>query len=181
MVKRENLEFRMGGGNCMKRLFVFILALSCLLTISACNAKERLKDFSATTSKNVSNIKETDLTASNDWTEQKVIEMFRNTMDDSWNIIDCVLLHDNAYDRIGALLYWDSEKETTNVAFLDATGFSKSCGVYAKTSSNAQFTYLGNGEVTFVLELQNEQIYNCKITLLVDGNNVNFTVDTDYT
>lgn len=161
----------------MKRLLILILALICLLAISGCNGKESVEGFSATTAENPHNKEEIDPTDINDWTEQQVTSMFINSMDDSWNIIDCILVPDYAYNRIGALLYWDSEKETTNVAFIDADGFSQSCGVYAKTYSNAGFTYLGNGKVAFVLESQDGETYNCNITLSVDSSYVHFTVE----
>ncbi len=164
----------------MKRLLILILALICLLAISGCNGKGSAEVFSTITSENSYDKEETDPTDINDWSEQKVTSMFINTMDDGCNIIDCILISDYAYGRIGALLYWDSENQTTNVAFIDADGFSQSCGVYAKTYSNAGFTYLGNGKVTFVLELQDGETYNCNITLSVDGSNVNFTVEDDF-
>ena len=53
--------------------------------------------------------------------------------------IDCVLVADKASDRVGAVLFWNPDEETTNVAFYDEDGFANRCGVYAKPAPNSVF------------------------------------------
>lgn len=96
-----------------------------------------------------------------------------------WQYIDCVLTPDYASDRIGAVLFWDDAKGTSSVAFFDADGYYQQCGVYAKISSDPDFTYLGDGSVTYKLEKEDGAAYNCTLAISIDGDNVQFKVETD--
>ena len=81
--------------------------------------------------------------------------------------------------RVGAVLFWDSQKETTNVAFFDAEGDYQQCGTYAKTAAEPGFTYLGEGTVTFRLETEEGAIYSYTLTLSIDGGDVTFKAQDD--
>ena len=113
------------------------------------------------------------------WTEPEIINMFNNEKKSGFEYIDCVLTPDKASNRVGAVLFWDKDGKTTNVAFYNADGHSQQCGSYAETTENPNFTYLGDGTVRFQLEAEDGTIYNQTITISVDGANVNFTVDDD--
>ena len=163
----------------MKQLVSIFVLLICLLGLIGCQSDKKQLNSSVPITENQQSTETKESNIKNNWTEQEITSMFIKTMDDSCNIIDCVLIPDYAYDRVGAVLYWDGKKETTNVAFIDADGYNQSCGIYEKTYSQADFTYLGNGEVAFVLQSEEGEIYNCNITLSIDGSNVNFTVEDD--
>ncbi len=112
---------------------------------------------------------------------QNIASMFSDVKEADWEYIDDVLIPDHAHDRIGAVLFWDRSSETSNVAFFDENGFFQQCGVRAKTAENPNFTYLGNGTVTFDLEKDEGRIYSYKLTLSIEGSNVSFKVEEELT
>ena len=86
---------------------------------------------------------------------------------------------DYASNRIGAVLFEDTEDGTTNIAFFDAEGYAQQCGIYAKVADAPDLTYVGDGTVTFKLELDEYIIYNCNISILLDDGNVAFEISDD--
>ena len=90
-----------------------------------------------------------------------------------------LLVSDKASDRVGAVLFWDPDEETTNVAFYDEDGFASQCGVYAKPASDPDFEYLGDGKVTFQLETEGGVVYRHALTISVDGSDVFFVSEDD--
>ncbi len=113
------------------------------------------------------------------WSEQDITSMFSRAQEADWEYIDCVLIPDHASDRIGAVLFWNNMNKTSNVAFFDANGYYQQCGTYGKMPAEPDFTYLGDGAVTFKLEAENGTIYNYTLTISIDGNNVNFIAEDD--
>lgn len=105
--------------------------------------------------------------------------MFSQVKETDWEYIDCVLIPDHASDRVGAVLFRDDKKETSNVAFFDADGYFQQFGTYAKMSAEPDFTYLGDGVATFKLETDDGTIYNYTLTISIDGSNVNFKAEDD--
>ena len=72
------------------------------------------------------------------------------------------------------MLFYDSETETSNTAFFDEEGNYQMCGVSAKIYSEPDFTYHGDGVVTFYLEAEEGSAYCCKIAFSADGSEVFF-------
>lgn len=86
---------------------------------------------------------------------------------------------DHASDRIGAVLFWDAQEETSNVAFFDADGFYLLSGTYGKMPNQPDFTYLGDGAVTFKLETEDGTIYHYTLTISVYDSDVHFKAEDD--
>lgn len=115
-----------------------------------------------------------------EWTQQDIKTLFIGKSNNAnWEIEDCVVTSDFAFDRVGVVLYTDNEKKTSNVAFLSEDGYYQTCGVFAKTYFESELTYWGNGEVTFNLQTEEGIAYNCKITLSIEDSCVNFVVEDD--
>ena len=165
----------------MKRIFVLLLAIACIFAASGCKSGSTMTETSTYTSNDT--VSEATLYTSNpsmnDWSEQDITAMFTQVKKSDWQYIDCVLIPDHASDRIGAVLFWDDAKGTSSVAFFDADGYYQQCGVYAKISSDPDFTYLGDGSVTYKLEKEDGATYNCTLAISTDGDNVQFKVETD--
>ena len=115
------------------------------------------------------------------WSEQEIIDMFyrANSQEREYEYIACTLIPDHASDRIGAVLFKDTEDGTTKVAFFDEQGYSQQCGIHAKVADDPAFTYLGDGAVTFKLETNEKIIYNCTISIAVSGNKTAFEIMDD--
>jgi len=114
------------------------------------------------------------------WLEEEIIEMFMVNRTDSqkweYEYIDCVVIPDKASERIGAVLFKDTDDGATEVAFFDERGYSQQCGIHAEVADEPDFTYLGDGAVTFKLETDEKIIYNCTISILVDGDKTAFEI-----
>ena len=160
----------------MKKFAVSVLALFCAVSVAACTGKAVPQDTTPI-NKNTENI---GLDEEKALSEQEVKDMFNNLNSaDDFTYLDCVLIPDKASDRVGAVLFEDETKETTNVAFFDADGYVQQCGTYAKAADDPEFTYLGDGTVTFKLKTEDNVIYNYTLTISIDGMNVNFTAKDD--
>ena len=66
---------------------------------------------------------------------------------------------------------WLSAK---NEPDMDAAGNMQHCGVEAELADSSEFTYLGNGEVTFKVCSKDGTSYTQKISFSVDEEKVNF-------
>ena len=88
--------------------------------------------------------------------------------------VTCIGMFDFAYDRVGVILYTDSKEGYIHVAFMDAAGNMQHCGVEAELADSSEFTYLGNGEVTFKVCSKDSTSYTQRISFSVDEERVNF-------
>ena len=111
------------------------------------------------------------------WSEQDLRSMFSNITRTDPEYIDCVLMPDHASDRVGAVLFRNNTHGTSNVAFFDADGYFQQCGTYAQTADEPNFTYLGDGAVTFQLKAEDNTVYNYTLTLSIEGNGVYFKAE----
>ena len=109
-----------------------------------------------------------------DWTTQEIAELFKTKADEDCTLVTCASMFDFAYDRVGVVLYTDSKEGYSHVAFMDAEGNMQHCGVEAELLDSPEFTYLGNGEVTFKVCSKDGENYTQKIAFSVDGEGVNF-------
>ncbi len=163
----------------MKKVLILIVIIASLLGVSGCGRGTAAENTSVPTT-NMTNATNTPDTTEKNWSEEDIVNMFSQVQETTWEYIDCVLISDYASDRVGALLFWDNQKKTSSVAFFRADGHSQQCGIYAKTSADPDFRYLGDGAVTFQAESEDGISYHCTITISIDGENVNFKVDTDF-
>lgn len=163
----------------MKRAGGFIFTTVCILVMSSCGSQVTVPEASNSTSNPIQKIETSNPNEGKDWSEQDITSMFCRAQETDWEYIDCVLIPDYASDRIGAVLFWDDEKKTSNVAFFDADGYYQQCGIYAKMSAQPDFAYLGNGAVEFKLETDDGTIYNSTLTISIDGSDVHFIFKDD--
>lgn len=166
----------------MKRLIFLLLTVVCILGISSCKSIDEFSSNSIETTQRVIN-ESTDTDKQSieqdiQWTEQDIRTLFvKKDIPSSWTITDCVVTEDNAYDCVGVVLFIDSEKNTSNVAFMEEDGTFQHCGISAKTCEESELTYLGNGVVTFQLKTEDEISYTCKITFSIKDRDVSFIVE----
>ena len=109
-----------------------------------------------------------------DWTTQEIAELFKTNANEDCTLVACASMFDFAYDRVGVVLYTDSKEGYIHVAFMDAEGNMQHCGVEAEVLDSPEFTYLGNGEVTFKVCSKDGIDYIQKISFSVDEEGVNF-------
>lgn len=161
----------------MKKSGVLFLSFICALLMSACGKEESLLAESVSdNSPSAESVPSEDGIRS----EEKIVSMFENmNQDGSLEYIDCVPVSDKAGDRIGAVLFWNPDKETTNVAFFAADGTAQQCAIAAKTASNPDFEYLGDGKVMFQMETESGVLYHQTITISIDGSSVRFISEDD--
>ena len=163
----------------MRRRLIYVVIAACILAVSACGSKTPVAEASDSTYDFVQNIDDSTLNEKETWSEQDVMSMFTVKKETNWEYIDCVLFPDGASGCIGAVLFWDSTKETSNVAFFDRDGYFQQCGTYAKLSDEPDFTYLGDGKVTFKLKTDDDIVYNYILTISIDGSYVYFKAEDD--
>lgn len=75
--------------------------------------------------------------------------------------------------------FWNSTNKTSNVAFFDGDGYFQQSGIYAKAADEPNFTYLGDGAVTYQLKHEDGIVYNYTLTISIDGGGVNFKAESD--
>ncbi len=157
----------------MKKTAIFLILLLSIPGISGCGGSQN--PASAVTAEEVMTSAENGGdTDEKNWSRQEILSMFENVKEDCWSVAGCVPISDDAYDRVGAVLFYDSETETSNTAFFDEEGNYQMCGVSAKIYSEPDFTYHGDGVVTFYLEAEEGSAYRCKIAFSADGSEVFF-------
>ena len=108
------------------------------------------------------------------WTTHEIAELFKMKADTECTLVTCASMFDFAYDRVGVILYTDSKEGYIHVAFMDAEGNMQHCGIEAELEDSPEFTYLGNGEVTFKVCSKDGTNYTQKISFSVDEEKVNF-------
>ena len=159
----------------MKRCLIFILMTVCIWGISGCGGQGASTGVSNSAGPSVQDASE----QKENWSEEDIISMFSQVKEADWEYIDCALMPDHASERIGAVLFWDAQRETSSVAFFDADGFYHCSGIYGKISDEPDFTYLGDGAVTFKSETEDGTTYHYTLTIAIDGSDVFFKVETD--
>lgn len=162
----------------MKKICTAVLIFICVGGMAACGNQ----NSSQVTTLATESIEESTLQKEEKiWSEQEIIDMFysANSQKSEYECIACTLFSDYASNRIGAVLFEDTEDGTTKVAFFDAQGYSQQCGIHAKVADESDFTYLGDGAVTFKLETNEKIIYNCTISISVSGNTTAFEIMDD--
>ena len=113
-----------------------------------------------------------------EWSIKEIETLFLNNRESEWNLIECVSVYDFAYDRVGVVLFTKRDTECINVAFMDGEGTMPYCGVEAVLDENIEFTYHGNGEVTFNVWLNDEVKYKQRIVFSKYNDEVKFVSES---
>ena len=106
--------------------------------------------------------------------EEEILDLFAKTEHGDCPVLDCVPVTDGAYGMVGVVLYWDEERASTIVSFLDANGGSREAGPAARAVDPPELTYVGEGTVVFLLEKEDGSTTNYALTLSIDGDAVHF-------
>ena len=106
--------------------------------------------------------------------EEEILDLFAKTEHGDCPVLDCVPVTDGAYGMVGVVLYWDEDRASTIVSFLDANGGSHEAGPAARAVEPPELTYVGEGTVVFLLEKEDGSTTNYALTLSVDGDAVHF-------
>lgn len=109
--------------------------------------------------------------------EEEILDLFAKTEHGDCPVLDCVPVTDGAYDLVGVVLYWDAERASTIVSFLDADGTSQEAGPVARAVDPPELTYVGEGTVVFLLEKEDGSTTNYALTLSIDGEAVHFEAE----
>ena len=113
-----------------------------------------------------------------EWSIKEIETLFLNNRESEWNLIECVSVYDFAYDRVGVVLFTKRDTECINVAFMDGEGTMPYFGVEAVLDENIEFTYHGNGEVTFNVWLNDEVKYKQRIVFSKYNDEVKFVSES---
>lgn len=162
----------------MKKTIIFVLMAICIWGISGCGNNDKSSETSSLQN-NTQNEEVLNQLEEKSWSEQDIITMFSNIEKEEWVYKECVVISDYASGRVGAVLFQDNARGTSNVAFFDSEGYSQQCGTYAELADEPNFTYLGDGTVTFMLKTENGMLYNYTLTIFIDGNYVSFKTEDD--
>ena len=113
------------------------------------------------------------------WTEDDVIQLFEDNKEDkSWEVTDCVVATDFAYDRVGVILYTDEHGQTCNLAFMKEDGSYQRMGIVASIAPDSEFVYRGGGQVSLRLEREDKsKPYTCRITFSLEEGEVSFKIE----
>lgn len=106
--------------------------------------------------------------------EEEILDLFAKTEHGDYPVLDCVPVTDGAYDMVGVVLYWDEERASTIVAFLDAEGYSHEAGVVARTVDPPKLTYVGDGTVVFLLEKEDGSTTNYAMSVSINDEGIHF-------
>ena len=90
--------------------------------------------------------------------------------------MDYEVFSDNAYERIGAVLLKDRDTGAAEVAFLDNEGDFQKLGISAELAPEPEFTYIGNGVVSFKLLTVEGTLYTCEVRFTKENDEIKFVV-----
>ena len=120
---------------------------------------------------------EVDFSESNEnkvWTEEEIKSKFsdRFNQDKHLEIVDYEVVSDNAYERIGAVLLKDRDTGAAEVAFIDNEGDFQKLGISAELAPEPEFTYIGNGVVSFKLLTVEGTLYTCEVSFTKENDEI---------
>ena len=101
----------------MKKTAIFLILLLSIPGISGCSGSQNPAS-AVTAEEGTTSAENGGDTDEKNWSRQEILSMFENVKEDCWSVAGCVPISDDAYDRVGAVLFYDSETETSNTAFL---------------------------------------------------------------
>lgn len=151
-----------------------------VLTFSLSGCTKKMADTISTTEINGQDM-EVDFSESNEnkvWTEEEIKSKFsdRFNQDKHLEIVDYEVVSDNAYERIGAVLLKDRDTGAAEVAFIDNEGDFQKLGISAELAPEPEFTYIGNGVVSFKLLTVEGTLYTCEVSFTKENDEIKFVV-----
>lgn len=157
----------------MKKILSIITVFLSISTLCACLNNE-MESNEPTDLKEVSASDE-----NKTWTEEAVIALFQDGKKNTdYEVTDCALTTDFAYDRVGVVQFTDENGNPCNFAFVDKEGFYQQVGIEAIIADNSSLTYIGDGKVTLTLvQKESGTIYDCTISFSADGDNIMFKIE----
>lgn len=164
------------NSSCLARILVAMM-----LVLAGCTKDERGVDDLVQAQNSEPDVVTAETNKDEPWSEEKIRKVFASRdQTNDLEIVECRSVADFAFERVGTILYADRKKETTNVAFMDRDGYFQTCGISAALYSEPEFTYIGNGVVTFKLQTADGSPYNCKVSFTKENADVGFVVEDDY-
>lgn len=151
-----------------------------VLTFSLSGCTKKMADTISTTEINGQDM-EVEFSESNEnkvWTEEEIKSKFpdRFNQDKHLEIVDYEVVSDNAYERIGAVLLKDRDTGAAEVAFIDNEGDFQKLGISAELAPEPEFTYIGNGVVSFKLLTVEGTLYTCEVSFTKENDEIKFVV-----
>ena len=152
-----------------------------VLTFSLSGCTKNMADTISTTEINGQDM-EVEFSESNEnkvWTEEEIKSKFsdRFNQDKHLEIVDYEVVSDNAYERIGAVLLKDRDTGAAEVAFIDNEGDFQKLGISAELAPEPEFTYIGNGVVSFKLLTVEGTLYTCEVSFTKENDEIKFVVN----
>ncbi len=167
----------------IKKTCMMLLCFVCITGMSACGSGQAPQESAPSSELNPvdTTASQTDNKADDKvFTEQDIAAMFdKNMRSDDTEYIDCAVMPDKAYGRVGAALFRNTKENTVNAAFFDEDGYAQQCGIYAELADAPEFKYLGDGKVTCKMHTESGDIYNMTIAFSADGSDVRFLMEDD--
>lgn len=159
----------------MKKMLLWVkVFVFCMITFVGCGPEHAKPQETVESDVRISCAADEDSGKSEEWTTQEIASLFASKAKADWKMVECVSVGDFAFERVGVILYTDSDPEYIRVAFMDGKGYMQHCGVKAALDTPSEFTYHGNGEVTFKIQLEDETRYIQKIAFSSSESGVNF-------
>ncbi len=164
-----------------KKTCMIVACLVCVTAMSACGSNDGSQNGASEPGTVDMTAFQTDNKADDkEFTEQDIAAMFDKSMrSDDTEYIDCAVMPDKAYGRVGAALFRNTKENTVNIAFFDADGYAQQCGTYAELADAPEFRYLGDGKVTCRMQTESGDIYNMTLTFSADGSDIRFLMEDD--
>lgn len=161
----------------MKKMYGLFLTIICTIGMVACG----MQDMSQNATVDEVTEKNSLQNETRTWSEREIMDMYYDMANGEIGLkyLDCVTMPDLAADRVGAVLFQNTETGTTEIVFFDKEGFAQQCGIYAEAAESPDLTYLGEGTVTFKLVTDEHVVYNCNVNISVEDGNVAFVITDD--
>lgn len=161
----------------MKQMFALFLSALFALVLTGCGGETVSSPASAPAtvppaSEQNESAAQSEVSAA--WTEEEVLELFESSREETWELVDCVTFYDQASGLVGAVLFQNGDTQTAGVAFLGADGSCRMGGADAQLTDAPEFTYLGDGTVSFKLKGADGKLRDHRMSITIEGNNVTF-------
>lgn len=158
----------------MKKLMSVILALLLTVALASCG------DKNMTSSSTEQEPPAQSVVPEKEWTEQAIRTLFQENKESNETLIDCVVVDDQAYNRVGVVLYEVDEEDIIRVAFMRPEGaLTSHCSIHAQVIDDAILTYCGDGVVTLQAQAEDDILYEYKISYTVSEDKRNVTFDLE--
>ena len=162
-----------------RSVLLALLLLTALLTACARHTEKPAED--APPPQGQDNVPENGAAAEEAlWTAAEIRSLFEEkTAGKGYTVLHCAVVDDGAYDRVGVVLYTTAGQDTTYLAFLDAQGYSQTCGIVAPPLDDGALVYQGDGTVAFQIQGSDGAPIDYQVSFSADGTDANFVIVSD--